>query len=1406
MGIGKEMDVDFVVSIGDNFYDDGLVDENDPAFYDSFTNVYTAPSLQTQCGDLLDLLEQGKDHGEYILQSIEEGPFKMGRCRDEIASGTDHSYLGPKRDRVVSDLSQPEKDRLRADIRAINILLQGLLRDIYKLINHNTDANDIWDNVKMLLEGSKLTKDDRESQMYDEFKHFEQHKGENIHDYYVRYTKLINDMRHIKMTMPKIQLNSKFVNNMLPEWGRFVTAVKLNRGLKESNHDQLYAYLKQHESRANKNKMLMDRLNQHSHDPLAFVYNVSPYQYPSSSSVPPQSSYIPPATYQPLFTDNTQLDIARNCNQPKRPQNSDYFKEKMLLMQDQENRVDLDEGQLLVLEGGQTNTFDDDVDEGPTMFMANLSFVAPIYDEASPSYDPDTLSMVQNHDNCLDDINEYHEEREMQHDVQPNDVVDSDTEYMSTSNIISYEQYVQDNKDLVVQSDASFVPNDTRVAIGYKNPFYLSKAKQVQPALYSGQEIVNPRHARVLVHDSKDTLEIAETIRKQMIAKMNDPECVKKKVKIAPHNCSKENYLATFTPQKHLTPEQIFWSDDLLKMMAKALKEKAKSVKPITAITVYPPNTPAKLVPKVLPTKSQRMRKLSRLYDSIKLAHAKTIEKTYLLDEIKNLKAQLKNNIKCVIVPAEKPKVLAPGMYAMDVEPVTPRIKNNREVHLDYLKHLKESVATLREIVEEARLDKPLDSLFVSACCYTKHSQELLEYVIGTCPKDFNARDKKLASTSFTKIKQATFMEPCETSTHNTPTHPEQQKMKKTNEPVIPSIGVKGATSASGSKRRSNTKKDRAQLTNSTLNKVKDHPKNNKLSVKRKNHVDSSISWDCSWLRNFVKKFIGTVRFGNDHCGAIMGYGDYVIGDSVISPGDINGVDLIKGNRGTNLYTIFVKYMMKSSLICLLSKASKNKSWLWHRRLNHLNFDTINDLARKALQNDVVERQNRTLVKAARTMLIFSKALMFLWAETVATACYTQNRSLIHTCHNKTPYELVHNKKHDLKFLRYFGALCYPTNNSIKRPVPPAPVIQVPVVSVGTPSSTTIDQDAPSTSYSPSSSIEQPPISHQGVAAGPTLEDNPFAQADHDPFVNVFDLDSRFDESSSGDVSFTESTQVVHPHNYLRKWSKDLLLDNVIGNPSRRVSTRKQLASDALWCLYNFVLSKVKPKNVKTAMDIACWFEAMQEEIHEFDRLQNKAQLVVKGYRQEEGINFEESFASVTQIEAIRIFIANAASKNMIICQMDVKTAFLNNELKEEVYFSQPEGFIDPDHPTHVYLLKKALYGLNWITSSPRDIAMALTTYADADHTGCQDTRKSTSGSAQFLGEKLVRWSSKKQKSKAISTTKAEYIAKSGCCALILWMRSQLTDYDFAFHKIPLYCDNQSAIALCCNNVHHSRS
>nr|GEW86300.1 putative ribonuclease H-like domain-containing protein [Tanacetum cinerariifolium] len=1357
---------------------------------------------------------RGKENGVNILKSIDEGPFQMGTVREPLAEGTEGApHLGPKRPRVYSDLSSEEKDRYNADIRATIILLQGLPKDVYTLINHYTDAKDIWDNVKMLLEGSELTKKDQESQLYDDFEHFWKHKGETIHDYYVRFAKLINGMRSIKMTMSRMQLNSKFVNNMLPEWGRFVTAVKLNRGLSDSNYDQLYAYLKKHETHANENKMMLDRFSQYTVDPLALMSNVSHQQHYS------QSSSTLPSTYG-----------RQNKGQGTNPRDGGAAGYGGV-----RNRVrNANPEQLLFLAGGQDNAIDEDVDEQPvkdlalnvdnvfqaddcdafesdvdkaptaqTVLMDNLSSTDPVNDEAGPSYDSDILSeyvtdnvVLVVHSNVSFVLNDaylmiyndmYEPHAQSVSKTSRNTVVENSLtaelatykkqvelyERRARFELTEKEQKINEQLRLVI-SDHNFKEETlkkklhyvklqlastinhnklmveevtsmkkdfkqkenkyledfldmkylkekvedrlfkqdqslqtvhmlcrpkpyynelNKVAIGYKNPLCLTRTKQVQPALYNGHEIIKDNHVPAIVHNTEDTLEIAKITRRKINDKMKDPECMTHKVKIAPHDYSKENFLATFTPQKQLSPEQIFWKHNEIErknlliandnLIAECLSKEVFSVAMNSKLNVarfnemHVANTIVEARCLELEAEFSNLRDKSHndnhdelvnrfsnlehykeLYDSIKIMRAKHIEQvTALTTENVNLKAQILDTVNSVSKDHVKPKVLAPRKYAIYVEPIVSRLRNNMEAHFDYLRHLKEIVETIRDIVEEAKVVRPLDSSIVSACRYTKHSQELLEYAIVTCPQDSHQRDKKHAPAPLIRKKQVTFAEEC---------------------------------------------------------------------------CSKHMTGDCSRLMNFMKKFIETVRFRNDHFGAIMGYGDYVIGDSVIS------------------------------------------------RI----------VPRTPQQNNVVERRNRILVEAARAMLIFSRALMFLWAEALATACYTQNRSLIHTRHNKTPYEMVHNKKPDLTFFRVFGALCYPTNDSedlgklqpttdigifvgyapskkgpapiflmpgqinlglvpnpvhaapyvpltnkdleilfqpmfdeylepphVRRPVSPALVVQVPVNSAGTPSSTTIDQNAPSLSISPSSSALQSHSLHQGVAAeSPFMEDNPVAPVDNNPFINVFAPEPSSDASSSGDVSSTESTYVSQTLHHLSKWSKDHPLDNVIGNPSRSVSTRKQLAIDALWCLYNYVLSKVKPQNFKSAITEDCWFQAMQDEIHEFDRLQvwelvsqpdcvmiialkciykvkideygdvlkNKAWLVAKGYRQEEGIDFEESFEPVAHIEAIRIFIANAASNNMIIYQMDVKTTFLNDELKEEVYLSQPEGFVDPDHPTHL--------------------------------------------------------------------------------------------------------------------------
>nr|GEU99984.1 integrase, catalytic region, zinc finger, CCHC-type, peptidase aspartic, catalytic [Tanacetum cinerariifolium] len=571
-----------------------------------------------------------KENGVNILKSIDEGPFQMGTFRKTLSEGNEYAlHLGLERPRVYSELSPEEKERM--------------------------------------------------------------------------------------------QLNSKFVNNMLPEWGRFVTAVKLNRGLRDSNYDQLYTYMKQHEAHANENKMMLDRFTQHTVDPLALMSDVSHQQYYSQSSTTLPSTYgrhtrgqgnnvqgactasygraqnrvgnanLGQARQIKCFNYNGIDHIARSYTQPKRPQNSEYFKDKMLLMQAQENGVALDEEQLLFIAGRQDNVVDEDVDEQPvqdlalnvdnvfqaddcdafdsnvdeaptaqTMFMANLSSANPVYDEAGPSYDSDILSEVHDHDHYQDDVCEHHEYVKdnavpvIQSNVSsvPNDAYMMILIYMheqpaqhvsvTTHNnvvdksliaeLVTYKEQVElyerrakfkltereqkineqlrivitdrnikkenlkkelhsvkmqltstinhnksmieevtslkkdfkqkENKyleelldmkalkekveDKLCKQDQSlqtvhtlckpkpYYDEQSKVAIGYKNPLCLTHAKQVQPALYNGHEIIKTNHVPAIGHNSEDTLEIAEITMKKMNEKMKDSECVKKKVKIAP--------------------------------------------------------------------------------------------------------------------------------------------------------------------------------------------------------------------------------------------------------------------------------------------------------------------------------------------------------------------------------------------------------------------------------------------------------------------------------------------------------------------------------------------------------------------------------------------------------------------------------------------------------------------------------------------------------------------------------------------------------------------------------------------------------------------------------------------------------------------------------------------------------
>ncbi|KAJ9538659.1 hypothetical protein OSB04_031392 [Centaurea solstitialis] len=735
----------------------------------------------------------------------------------------------------------------------------------------------------------------------------------------------------------------------------------------------------------------------------------------------------------------------------------------------------------------------------------------------------------------------------------------------------------------------------------------------------------------------------------------------------------------------------------------------------------------------------------------------------------------------------------------------------------------------------------------------------------------------------------------------------------------------------------------------------------------------------------------------------------------------------------------------------------KLQSFLEEVGISH-NFSAV----RTPQQNGVVERKNRTLVEAARSMIAHSGVPLSLWAEAVSTACYTQNRTLIVKRTGKTAYKMVNKRKPNIKFFRVFGCVCYLLNNrddlgkfdaksdesifigyshnsatyrvynkrtrsifesryvdfsetemysdaspsSASSVFPELHTVSPPSTSCSTAvgeissdsiepvsvlnpitktesSSNTVNEETvlspsqlSSTQPSPETAVEAVREQTVSTVLAPIPEVVPppspsrtYAEVVQEPCPETVlntDPDASLLSSSIRDENDSRNNMEYDPIPHSRKWTRSHSTTNIIGSPSAPVTTRSSKKDENL-ILFGGFLSQFEPTKTQDALSDPNW----------------------------EGIDYDETFAPVARIEAIRIFLAYAAHKNMKVFQMDVKCAFLNGELQEVVYVEQPEGFVDPKYPEHVYVLDKALYGLKqaprawyqtltvyllgsgykkgtvdptlflrrsgnhltvvqiyvddiifastnpesctefeqimksrfqmsmmgeltfffglqvrqtpqrifinqskynldilkrfdftgpksastpmsttfqldvdtsgnpvdqkvyrailgsllYLTASrpdimfatcvcarfqcdpreshlgavkrilkylkgtpnfglwyPKDSGFELTAFTDSDHAGCKLNRKSTSGACQFLGDKLVSWSSRKQNCVSLSTAEAEYVTAVCCCSQVLWMKIQLADYGYTMHRIPIYCDSSSAIQIAANPVQHSRT
>nr|GEZ14073.1 retrotransposon protein, putative, unclassified [Tanacetum cinerariifolium] len=515
---------------------------------------------------------------------------------------------------------------------------------------------------------------------------------------------------------------------------------------------------------------------------------------------------------------------------------------------------------------------------------------------------------------------------------------------------------------------------------------------------------------------------------------------------------------------------------------------------------------------------------------------------------------------------------------------------------------------------------------------------------------------------------------------------------------------------------------------------------------------------------------------------------------------DLKGNDLLTGSRGTDLYSITLQDTNCPNPICLMAKETSSQAWLWYCRLFHLNFDTINllskndivtlhayfaaegilhqtSVARTPEQNGFVERRNRTLVEAARTMLSAAKVPLFFWAEAISTACFTQNRSLVIPRHEKTPYHIINDWKPSVKFFHIFGSICYIVRdgenldkmkekgdecifvgysnqsrayrvfNKITRVIMES--IHVNFDELPQIASDQISSD-------PAPEYQTMALEHDSLSPAIQRQEN-VPQVDRTVTMsNEMDLlfSPMFDELLNGSSKVVSKSSVVSATDApnQRQYYTSPLNNHTTPAPTCQVPTLEptvtsseninqaetyaendQVADDEfinIFCTPVQDQEETSPRHVDSS-NMHIFYQRYPSE-HRWTKdhpleqvIGNPSQSVRTRHQLEsdvemcmfaltEGVDFEESFAPVARLESVRLFIAYVAHKSFTVYQMDIKTAFLYSPLKEEVYVNQPDGFVEPYHPDKVYRLKKALYGLKQAPRACIGTPMA-TKHLDAD-------------------------------------------------------------------------------------------
>ncbi|GJY84149.1 hypothetical protein Tco_0497525 [Tanacetum coccineum] len=1074
---------------------------------------------------IMELYMMNRQHGRMILESVENGPLIWPSIEE-------NGVIRPKK---YSELSATEAIQADCDIKATNIILQGLPPEVYALVSNHKVAKELWARIQLLMQGTSLTKQERECKLYDEFDKFAYKKGETLREFYLRFSLLLNDMNIYNMKLEQFQVNTKFLNTLPPEWSKFVTDVKLVRDLHTTNVDQLHAYLGQHEFHANEVRLMHERnsdplalvathqmtqspyqTHQNSYQNTQFQPQVSPYQspqygspyqsqqYSTHQSSTPFSITYPSNDYQSLIHHNVyspsssipQLEYAPIVNQQSEFSQPDSGL-IVLVFQKGNDPIDAINHIMSFLTVVVTSRYPTTNNQ-----LRNLSnprkqttinngrvALQPIQGRQTgrPHVQLNTAKVA-----LMASLSHYGSDALAESNV----VNHSETKITSDDNIIPYSQYVIESQQASVQNSNSYAQQDALI---------LSVIEQlkIQVVNYlSAQSVEIDRLKQTLFEHLKEKESLMQTVtllkndfKKEESRNIDREIALENKIKQL-DNIFFKRYQSAQTvhmltkPQflyDHTTKQALVISKDIVNTIVNSSVDTA-------SVNEHECEKCLKLETELLNKKDFVEKEIyDKLDNSVSNQSAPSFDQLFELNELKSQSQEkdtvikkLKERIKSLSVKINKDKI---KKDLEEIETINIELYHRVSNLIAENEHLKQTYKQLYYSIKPARIrskeqcDDLINQVNLKSVEISDLNASLQEKVLGiTTLKD-----------DLRKLKGKSLVDNADT------------KHTIDVEPITPKLFNKKTAHSAYIKH--------TQEESAVLKDLIEH-------VKSKYPLDYSLESTCRYIWRPTGR---TFTIVGNACPLTR----------------ITTTTEVPLRKPTDLENETPKPVVT---LVYSRKPRKSKTNVPVSKSKVLKFVSANKKEPSQSWGSIVFDIPSSSLDDCRSSKLFSRFTM--WNDL------------------DTTYSPIH------------------------KVVAPAPA-----VSTGSPSSTNVDQDAPSPSNSYTTPKNQPPVIPNDVEGD--NHDIEVAHMDNDPYFGISIPDVPSDQSSSTDSIHT----IVHPYHQIfehnSKWTKDHPLENIISEFGRPVSTRLQLHEQTLFCYYDSFLTIVEPKTYKDALTQSCWIEAM---------------------------------------------------------------------------------------------------------------------------------------------------------------------------------------------------------------------